>query len=187
MRRTLFQMNFQKLLSQRNAFLTLAFGMAVANILLCMTVLFSNERVVVVPPDIKRSFWTETSRVSKEYLEEMSVFFAGQILDVSPSSAAFQRDVVLRYVSPEFHNELKKRLIDEEQTYRKQQISTSFKPIKIEADAELLQIKLTGDLLSFVGKARVKQSRETYLLKFSYRSGRLLLENFKLLEVKNAS
>lgn len=178
------KVNVQKLLQQRNAALTLSAGMMLSNIILCTVVFFSNERVVIVPPDIKKSFWTETSRVSTDYLEEMSLFFAAQILDVCPGSAAFQRDVVLRYVDPAYHNALKKRLIEEEETYKTQQISTSFKPVKIEVDAARLEAKLTGDLQSFVGRERVKQTRETYHLKFAYRSGRLLLTNFQLLESK---
>lgn len=185
MKQALLNINFQKLIGQRNAALTLAAGMAASNLILCTVVFFSNERVVIVPPDIKRSFWTETSKVSPEYLEEMSLFFAAQILDVSAGSAAYQRDVVLRYVDPAYYNALKKRLVEEEETYRTQQISTSFKPVKIEADASRLEAELTGDLQSFVGRDRVKQAREIYRLKFAYRSGRLLLIDFELLESKH--
>ena len=187
MRQRVLDINFYKLLKQRNASLLLAVGMCLTNIVLGLSIFLTNERVVLVPPQISKSFWCDKNSVSKEYLEEMSVFFANQLLDVSPESASFQRGIILRYVVPEFHNKLEKRLVNEERRYRKQGISTSFKPIKIKVNSKFLSVELVGDLLSFVGQERVKQSRETYRLNYRYRDGRLLITNFELLEAKNGN
>ncbi len=186
MKQRILKINVYKLLRQRNALIILAVGMCLSNMLLAAAVFLANERVVLVPPHITKSFWCDSKAVSREYLEEMSLFFARQLLDVSPASAEYQRRIVLGYVSPEYHNQLKKRLIIEGERYQKQNVSTSFKPIKVKVSPEKLVAEVVGDLISFVGQARVKESRESYRLNYRYRDGRLLITNFELLETRDA-
>ena len=42
--------------------------------------LVGNEKTVLVPPEIKRSFWVSGNAVSREYLEDMAYWYAGLAL-----------------------------------------------------------------------------------------------------------
>jgi conjugal transfer pilus assembly protein TraE len=175
-----FKTTIHSLLKQRSALLIISMGLLVSNIILSIKLLSENTRVIITPPEIQKSFWVDQGTVSPEYLEQMSTFIAHQILDVSPASAQRQREIVLGYVAPEFHNALKKRLEKEEAFLRKEQVSTSFKPTQITVDAEKLEVELIGEMNHYVASARISHEAETYLLKFLYKGQRLHLKSFKL-------
>ena len=43
-----------------------------------------NERTILVPPELHKTVWVDSEKVSKEYLEEMSYFIGSLILNASP-------------------------------------------------------------------------------------------------------
>jgi conjugal transfer pilus assembly protein TraE len=143
---------------------------------LCFFVLNKSDRVIIVPPNVSKSFWVDSNKVSSEYLEEMGLFLAHQLLDITPASFSYQRDIVMRYIHPSAHNFLHKKFIQDESKYRKLNLSTSFKPLEVKVGN--LQINLKGQLISYVGQKRVQQDTEEYVMQFDYAHGRLLLKKF---------
>ena len=185
MRVSLYASKIHHLIEQRNGLVLVAIALGLSNVGLVLFLTFKAERVILVPPQIQRSFWVEGHDVSACYLEEMALFFAHQPLDVTPSSAAYQRDIALGYVVADFYNALKKRLLAEEERYRKENLSTSFKVCDVSVCPTTKTVKLTGDLVSYVGGQKVKQSRETYAICFRVKSGRYLVESFEMVESKD--
>ncbi len=163
---------------------SLIFGFTLlgVNLLLVLMLFNAKERVVVIPPQLNTSVWTEKGGVSQSYLEEMAVFFAKQILDVTPSTASFQREHLLRYVDPSFYNALRKKMIEEEEHYKKDNISMSFRPLSVAVNTKLLQATITGLLQQYVANKFVHQTKEVYQIGFSYQVGQLLIKNFSFQE-----
>src|SRR5690606_10636810 len=124
--------------------------------------LIRSERVVVIPPEINREFWIEKNRVSAAYLEEMALFYADMILESSPSSAAYKREIILRNTTSEGYGALKSRLVEDEQRLKKEHLSTSFQPNTVKVNPNKLMVEINGDLLRFVGDKRISQSRDVY-------------------------
>lgn len=111
-------MDFERLsgdlkdMRRRNRSLGLAVGLlAGCNVLALLVVLnlLGAVRTVVVPPSINKSFWVTRDTASAEYLEQMGSFIAWLVLDVTPSSIDWKKDILLGYVEPEQHGELKAR------------------------------------------------------------------------------
>lgn len=165
---------------QRNQIAILAAIIAVSNLVLVAFLFANKERVIVVPAQINTQIWTERKAVSKEYLEEMSLFFAHLLFDVTPHSMAYQRDVILRNVDPASYNSLKYQLIKEEQKYLKENLATTFRPNKVIVNTNKLETLLTGYLTSFVGGKQMQQITDTYLIKFRYDAGRLFIKSFEV-------
>ncbi len=182
MLRSVWKENLYSLFKQRNAALVMAFGLLVTNMLLGVKVYTKNERVIVVPAYLKQSFWAEGENISKEYLEEMSLFFANLMLNVSAESMSYQREVVLRYVSPEFHGDLKHRLIDEEDKMRQQGLTTTFRAQEVKADVKSGEVIISGTLSQYISGNRVGQVTESYKAIFEYSSGILLLKGFEVVD-----
>jgi len=182
MLRSVWKENLHSLFKQRNAALVLALGMMVTNIMLGVKVLVSNEKIIVVPAYLKQSFWAEGEVISKEYLEEMTVFFASMMLNVSPESLKYQGDVVLKYVSPELHAPLKQRLFAEEEKMRKQNLTTSFKPKEVQVDMDKGEAVISGILTQYVSGQKVGQVSEKYRACYGYSSGILLLKEFEAID-----
>ena len=175
----IFKDNVARLWAQRNTVLILSVFLALSNVILSLAYVIKAERVVLVPPHIHKTFWVEEGRVSKEYLEEMALFMSQLLLDNSPSSYAYKRDILLRYTTPESYSSLKKQLFKEEKTYQELQLSTHFKPLEISASPETLDVKLTGNFVSFVAGQKVDEYQDLLLLHFVLRGGKLMLESFK--------
>lgn len=174
----------QHLIQHRNGYLSLACGSLILNILLSIGIftIAGNERVVVVPPSINKSFWVDANQVSPEYLSEMSLFFASLRFNITPTNAAMQRELLVRYVHPHFYEALKAELISEEEHIKKEHVTTSFYPVNVVVDSKKMISQITGDLQSSVGDAQLPLKRLTYQINFSYNNGRLLVKSFE--EVK---
>src|SRR3990167_1780158 len=170
------------LLHQRNLLLSLVMALLLINFTQALLVLFRSERVVMVPPDLKQEVWLEKNKVSPSYLEEMTLVFAALILESSPESAAFKRDIILRHASEAHYGALKRQLIEDEARLKKEHVATSFQASGVQVFPETLTVTLKGDLSRFVGEKKISQSRDVYQFNFEYRHGRLLIKSFSLLK-----
>ncbi|HQW58291.1 MAG TPA: type IV conjugative transfer system protein TraE [Gammaproteobacteria bacterium] len=184
MRSIFLKQQLEALVRQCDLSLFFGCGMLGANLLLALVVFGTSARVVVVPPDFKASLWTEKRTVSQTYLEEMAIFFAKQILDITPATANYQREILLRHVEPSFYHALKKQLIEEADKYHKDNISTSFKPLSAIVNVSKMEVSLTGLLNQYVSNKFVQQTKEDYELRFVYKNGQLLIKSFILTGVQ---
>lgn len=167
---------FAALVKQRNLLYFWCTLFATISILQAIALLMKQERVVLVPPELKQHVWVEKNRVSKAYLEEMGLFFLHLALDISPSSAAFQRDMLLRYALPEQYSSLKRALLEDEQRLQKENLSTYFRPTSVLVHPSQTSIDLTGDLIGLVGDKRIFQVREIYRITLHVHKGRCFLK-----------
>lgn len=165
-----------KLLSQRNAWKTIAMTLSVGIGLLSVAVVFKHEKTILVPAQISKSFWVQGDEVSKEYLEEMGVYMAKLLLDLSPGNVVHNHKALLRYASPEAYGSLKKQFLKEEEDYASLQLSTHFKPTSVAANPQTLEVEVKGILTSYVASQMIKTSSETVFLKFTSQGSGLLLE-----------
>lgn len=179
MKLDILQRNLEQLIKQRNNSGFYAIIMAISNVILVSSLILIDDKVVIIPSELKQKVWLSDSRVSKEYLEEWAMFISSLILDVSADSAAFKRDVLLRHVSSKYNSELSKELILNQQKMLSEQYSTSFRPIEAEISEKDLAVIINGELITFVGSKNIKQERGSYSMKFDYKSGNLLLKSFK--------
>lgn len=175
----------EKILSQRNGYMMLS----IAAMFIClmqsilMFFMLDRERIIVVPPNIEKSFWVTSSGVSSEYLSEMTRFFVMLRLNVTPESSAAQRDILLRYTDPSAYGELKSLLVQEADKMQDQHISLAFYPTKdIQTNTKKLKAIIEGDLKSYVGEAPLPAKHVKYLVSYRYHSGKLFITSFE--EVK---
>lgn len=166
-----------KLISQRNAWIGMSALLTVSNVALSTALLLKNERTILVPPHVNKTLWVEGGEVSKEYLEEMGVYMAKLLLDISPSSYRYNHEVLLKYTTPESYGALKKQLINDGEQYTKLQLSTHFKPTQVSANPKTLQVEVKGTLISYVAGKQISSNLETVALTFTHRSAGLLLES----------
>jgi conjugal transfer pilus assembly protein TraE len=169
--------NILELFSQRNAWRGISVGMVMSNVILSAAVFLKNERTILVPPHITKTLWVEGGAVSKEYLEEMGVYIAKLLLDLSPTSFSYNHETLLKYATPEAYGALKKQLMDDGDQYTKLQLSTHFKPNEVSANPTKLQVDVKGTLTSYVAGKEMSANPETVSLQFSLRGAGLLLEH----------
>lgn len=181
----LFNARLLNLLHQRNSLLAVTVGLLGLNFIQALALWVKDDRVIVVPPDIRQEFWIQKNKVSKTYLEEMALFYADLLLETTPKGAAFRREVILRNTSPESYGRLKAQLMEEEKRVTKENLSTGFQASSMKVNPQDLSVHVTGDLRRYVGEKFISQSRDTYLFEFVYKHGRLFIKSFKLLGGEN--
>lgn len=176
MRLDFLQHNIPKLLSQRNGLLVVVGILALSSVILSAGYLYKSEKIILVPPHIKKTLWVQGGEVSQEYLEEMGLYVAKLLLDLSPGSFSYNHDILLKYATPESYGSFKRQLMEDGEQYVKFQLSTNFKPMEVVAHPQTLEVEVKGTLASFVAGKHIRDSQETLFLKFSLRGDGLLLE-----------
>jgi len=174
------QAAYNKILSERNRLL-MAFGAAGGLNLLLGFALFccvGKERIVVVPPIVSRDFWVAIDTVSDSYLEQMSGFFAGLLLNVTPNSFATRAEHLLQHVSPNSYAALKEQLVQQQLEIERRALSTSFYPSTFKIDRHKLLVELKGELKMWVGNSSIETQSKTYQLQFVQHQGRLFIQHF---------
>lgn len=187
MNSTFFYQNATKFLSQRNGLLVLAGLLALNSVVLTGALVFSSEKIILLPPETRQSFWVKGGTVSSEYLEDMGWGLSKLLLDLTPSTYSYNHEKLLAFAAPESYGSLKRTLHKEGEDYKTLQLSTHFYPSEIIADPKTLTVDVKGTLSSFVAGKLVDQHEDTIHLKLTQRGGGLLLESISSLPDRSVS
>ena len=179
MKRQLFLLKLKNLANQRNLLLMVSAGLVFCLVILSALLIQKKETTILVPPQINQGFSFSANHPSNSYLEEMSLFFTGLVLDNSEASFPYKRDLILRYVAPEYFGILKRQLMDEQARYKRENLSTHFRPLEVVVKLADLEVLVAGELVSFVGSTKASQAKETFSIKYSYNGGFLSIVSFQ--------
>jgi len=187
-------MDFERLngdikeMRRRNRGLALTVGLLAAAHVLALVVilnLLGTVRTVVVPPSINKSFWVSRDKASGEYLEQMGAFITWLVLDVTPASIDWKKDILLGYVEPDQHGELKTRQELEAARLKRINASTFFMPQQLVPSEDTQTVVVRGRLRTLVNGLETANDAKAYEVGFAYSGGRMHLKTFK--EVNHAA
>ena len=178
----LFNSRLGSLLQQRNFLVSLVAILIGLNLIQAVSLVFTDDKSIVVPADLRQEVWMKGNKVSTTYLEEMGIVYADLILEVTPKGAVYRRDVILRNSSASRHGSLKQKLVEEEKRLKKRNLSTSFQANSVKVDQNKLSVEIKGDLVRYVGEKKISRSRDVYRFEFEFHRGRLLIKSFKLIK-----
>lgn len=184
MREKLQNFRLQDLLRHRNYLMMTCAGLLISNVVLSLVCLNKDERITLVPPELKGPLWVERGQVSSQYLEEMTLFFASILLNKTPQSISYTHELILKYADSNGIGALKAQFNLEEERFKKSGLSTSFYPKKVTLQDGKMQADIRGEMMGFVGQKSIFQQEEAYRFTFTYAHGRLLIKSFQLLTGK---
>jgi len=167
---------------QRNTLLGLTAALLVLLIIMSLCLLFRSERVIVLPPEVKREFWVEGNRFSPEYLEEMAVYFLHLALDVNQTTLAYNIEMLSRYSDVETANYLRNKYEKDIKKLKQNDASTTFESREVLVFPDRNIARVTGTLNRYVGSKRIGDSQETYEVSFKTYRGRLFFKEIKKIE-----
>ena len=152
-------------------------------ILLCLGVIVSiagSERTIIVPPNIDKAFWVTKEKASREYLEEMSGYVAWLMLDVTPTTIDWKKNLLLNWVAPDQHAAMKTKMDLEADRLRSNNASTFFLVQQLAVDEANQSVVITGRLRRQINGADVGDAQtRSYLAQFQYAGGRIHIQSFK--------
>ncbi len=142
--------------------------------------LVGSERTVIVPPNIDRTFWVTRDKASREYLEQMAGYVTWLMLDVSPSTIDWKRNVLLNYVAPDQHAAMKTKMDLEADRLRTNNAATSFLVQQFTANEKEQSVVVAGRLRRQINGADIGEPEtRAYLAQFEYVGGRVHVKTFK--------
>jgi conjugal transfer pilus assembly protein TraE len=172
------EIRFMRLLVAGLAVLTLIEGVAMAK-------LAGSERIVLVPPEITRSFWVSGNAVSREYLEEMAYWYAGLALNVTPAVSDYQNKLFLKYAAPSEYGRLQAEMGARAEFLKKNNAATQFSVRNVTTDEKNLRVALSGTLVTWTSDKKAGERNATYLVGFKFMNGKLYVSDFKETSDKN--
>lgn len=165
---------------QRNVLAGLLVCVLALNILQVIERMTVSEKVILLPPDIRKDVWVDKKRVSDSFVEEWTVYMSSLLLNVSSDTIDYQRDLTLRNVSPESYSRIRAQFDGDRERLSKNRSATTFLPVQVEVDGQNLKARITGVLSTYVGKEKISEHKETFLLAFVLREwGNLQLLSFQ--------
>ena len=185
MNRLFEQTRISYLVSQRNILAGLSSVLLVVVFLQSIFLFFRHERIIVSPPELHQSYWVEGNRFSESYLEEMAVFFAHLLLDVSSESLLYQGDVILRHVDAESYSRIRTKLFADAAQLKKENATSRFQPKKAIVSRKSMEVQLKGTMTQYVSGKDVSSYEETFVVRFSAKNGTIYLKDFALLATRN--
>jgi len=169
---TLQEIRFMRLLLAALVLIIMLESMAILN-------LQGEARTVLVPPQIKQSFWVSNNMVSREYLEEMAYWYAGLALNVTPAGIAYQNELFLKYALPSEFGRLSQEMASRSDFLRRNQTSSQFSVQDITVDENYLRVALSGKLHTWVADKRAGERDATFMIGFKYLNGKLYVSDFR--------
>jgi len=144
----------------------------------------NNVRTVLVPPLVSKSFWVDDAAVSPEYLEQMALFLAQLVYNVTPANADYNTRVLLGYAAPSLYGALRQQGEATARRLRADNATTLFGVRAVTHDAKGLRVALHGVLSTYINEKRVAETPKVFLFTFSLSGGRIYVTS--ILETSDA-
>ncbi len=160
---------------------TLLLGISLVITTLMLSV--KSQRILLVPPQMTKEFWIERDRVSPEYIEQMGVFIATLVGNLSPGNAEFNVNMLIKhYLDPNHNNpEAMRELLGQATYIKKNNITQAFFPSSISiVDSAGIKVRVEGSNIVNIGTARISEEKISYLIRFGARDYKLYVEEFTI-------
>ena len=158
----------------RSLCLFLAIGL-----ILNATVFKSNDRVVIVPPQVTKQFWIESKRAAPEYLEQMGMFFAMLGGNLSPENAEYNVSLLIHHIGGSSGTSDAKADLAAQALYiKKNNITQSFYPAAVNVDPEFNSVTIKGEVIRNIGTTRISREKMILRIKFHPENYKLWLQEF---------
>lgn len=141
--------------------------------------LIGTEKTILVPPEIKRSFWVSGNDASKEYLEEMAYWYAGLALNITPAVSDYQNNLFLKYAAPSEYGRLQAEMGARAEFLKKNNTATQFAVRSVTTDEKNQRVALSGTLLTWTSDKKAGERNAVFMVGFKQMNGKLYVSDFK--------
>lgn len=168
------------MMKRKNVFLSLSFLLSL--IVLLQSVLlfksFSNTKVVVVPTQLSAPAVFSKSGVSANLLADMTRYIADLYFNASMDNADYRLSQILNITDNQHHGQIKEKLLAQSEILSKNKANTVFYPKSVTPNLRDFSAIITGELDIYVGSALIQSLHKSYLARYVYHYGSLLLDSF---------
>ena len=152
----------------------------VTNVILATGLLFKKDSVttVLVPVGINETTHPMTvneKHVDQDYLMLVARDLLSLAMNVTPENADFNRETLLRHVSPASFGAINELLTRQAQTLKRLHASSLFSVQSMTVTPESLTVKASGLKRHFIGKTETLREQSLVTMRFTMVAGKLQL------------
>ena len=137
-----------------------------------------HKQVIVTPAVLNAPFAVSGSSVDASYLQQMALFYVYLRFNVTPDKVVMQESILKQYLAPEAAAGVGVLLDTEAEAVTTNKISSQFYVTDVKVDPAALTVEVSGTLTKEVGSLTLAPEPKKYVLRFSYRYGRLQILDF---------
>ncbi len=144
------------------------------------------QRVLVIPPQVTKDFWTEESRVSPELIEQTATFISIMAGNLSPANADYNINTLIKYylANPD-RREIVEELQGQAAYIKKNNITQTFFPSMVTVDESRMQASVEGVAATSIGNVKTSQDKVSFKMRFKARNYRLWVEELYMEQAKS--
>lgn len=150
------------------------------NVFLAASLLFKKDSIttVLIPVGINETTHPLTvaeTHVDQDYLMLVARDLLSLAMNVTPENADFNREMLLRHVSPASFGAINELLTREAQTLKRLHASSLFSVESMTVTPESLTVKASGLKRHFIGKTETMREKSAVTMRFTMVAGKLQL------------
>ena len=139
-----------------------------------------NEKVAIVPPEVKRPYEIGSNFGNKEYLSDMANYVLQAILTVTPDSVDNNNKTILRMTDPAGYGRLRADLEAAAVRLKRERVTTVWIPQREEISESDHTVKVKGRMKTYIADTPTGERDKEFLVEFNITSsGRLYVLNVK--------
>lgn len=179
MKEAVYNSKLAEIKSKMTVWMMIAFGMSLSNfcLVIFLFMLQSPEKTIIVPTEIRKSFWVEGDKVSPDYYSEMAEFFVSKLLTYNAANAEGQFNEVLKFMDPLAFNVMQGKLKAEANDIKSKNMSSAFYQREIKVVGK--SVLGFGELVSMMSGQTIGSQNIGYKMIFDYRNGKLFVKSFE--------
>ncbi len=158
-------------------------ALCVTNVVLAVLYLQgrSVQKVIVVPPEVRKEFWVAGGTFSRSYLEQVFYYVTSSILSVSPETVdeSLSRVYVFLTTDPVLIQKIKTAFREYAEAIRSKKVYQVFYPVKMSV-VRNNEVVVEGILKKVVGPGKVETESKKVKYRFRVENSRLLIEGIEL-------
>lgn len=142
--------------------------------------LFTENKILVLPPQISKEFWLTDKQLSESYFEQVSYFIADRVLSISPENANNSLVSIMGFLSnnPKEVKDIKKKIKDQAEFIKRENLYQSFYPQTFKGDYKNNILEVTGNLKIYVGTLFTKEIKDAkFLIEYTINNGKFTIKN----------
>lgn len=135
----------------------------------------------LVPPQIDKTFWVGANQFDRAHLEEMGLYVAQLQLNVTPKSAKFQGQQLLKIVAAAEYASLSEQIHMNAALIERLNVATTFMPTSFSYDSKYPnRIAVQGVFQTHFPDKTIGSTTKVYMVEFSRSAtGRMELKDFR--------
>lgn len=183
MKEAIFNSKLAELKSKLSLWMIVALAMGGSNFLLVifLFMLQSPEKTIVVPAEVRNSFWVQGDQVSPEYYSEMAEFFVSKMLSYNAANAEGQFAEVLKFMNPVGFNVMQGKMKAQAAEIKSKNMSSAFFQQEIKVIGK--KVLGYGELVSMMSGQTIGVQKIGYKIEFDYRNGKLFVNSFEKVQM----